>query len=149
MIVKVAGNQGNIYIPSLANGLAVVQRLQNGQKTRVLLYVAGDGVEVACSGMPRQLGPAGRGFVRGRDGPGHVVPVRLRDLGERLGIGRVYRFEESALGRLDPRITDEVRETPAMVVDPAQRRIGRLRGRPVLERPIQLSNTHHSLSCSC
>ena len=67
-----AGGQRHIDIARLADWLAVVEAFHHRQQTRVLLDVAGDGVEVAGALMRAQRRP---GFVGGASGGDSGVDI--------------------------------------------------------------------------
>lgn len=51
VMVKVAGDEWNVDITGFANRLAVVHRFQNGKEALALLYMTGNGIEVAGTRM--------------------------------------------------------------------------------------------------
>ena len=57
VVVEVPGHEGDVQVPRLADGLAVVQGLEHGEQAGVLLDVAGQGVEVAGAAVAAQLPP--------------------------------------------------------------------------------------------
>ena len=57
VIVEVAGDQRDVDVARLADRLAVVQRLQHGEQARVLLDLAGNGVEIAGADVARRVFP--------------------------------------------------------------------------------------------
>ena len=73
MVVNVANDGRNVSITRLADGFAVVQRLDAGDYAHVLLEVAGDGVKVTSAGVGRQLGPGAKCLARALNGVIGVV----------------------------------------------------------------------------
>src|SRR5208337_3418525 len=53
MMIEMPRDQRNINVATLADGLAVVHRLKNGEEPRMLLHQARDGIEVARARMWR------------------------------------------------------------------------------------------------
>ena len=74
MVVEVSGHEGHIAVPRLADGLAVVEALEDGHEPGVLLDVAGHGVEVAGPDVARETAP---GVVRRTGGPHGQIHVLL------------------------------------------------------------------------
>ena len=68
VMIEVARDKGDVGITAFTDGLAVVQRFQNGQKPRVLLYMAGDGIENLGTFIARFRGPLGLRRARGGNG---------------------------------------------------------------------------------
>ena len=77
MVVNVANDGRNISITGLADGFAVVQRLDAGDYAHVLLEVAGDGVQVTGAGVGGQLGPGAKRLARALNGVIGVVLIAL------------------------------------------------------------------------
>ena len=89
MIIEMARDQGDVDIARFADGLAIVEAFDHGEQARVLLNVAGDGVNVAralvrAEGGPGRLRAAGGGY-----GGVDVGGAGVRDLRQGFAAGRV------------------------------------------------------------
>src|SRR5581483_9514405 len=114
VVVEVAGNEGDVDVAGLADGLAVVHGLEHGETARVLLDLAREGVEIACALVTGERLPCGQRAAGGFDGAVDVCGVTLRDLGEDFAGRGILRLEA---GRdLGPLTVDEVAEGAVMGV---------------------------------
>ena len=107
-MVEVTRDQGNVEVPGLADGFAVVERLEHGEEARVFLHFARQRVEVAGAGVARQRRPAGERGASGGDGGVHVGRVALRYPGERPSRRGVHGGEQLAARRAHPPAAQEV-----------------------------------------
>ncbi len=116
MVVEVAGDERDVDVAGLADGLAVVHGLEHGEAAGVLLDLAGEGVEIAGALVAGEGLPGGKGGAGGFDGAVDVVGGSGGDLGEefagcgiaglegRVGFGplAVDVVAEGALVRVEP-----------------------------------------------
>ena len=128
VIGEVACDKRHVQVARLAYRLAVVQRLENREQPTVLLDLTRERVQVAGAHMPRCLTPRGESLARGADRGVHVFRTTLARVREGGAVGRVEHRER--LRRGPPLTADEVAELPPVLVQPGQRRLGRLRRRP-------------------
>src|SRR5581483_8411842 len=106
VVVEVAGDERDVDVAGLADGLAVVHGLEHGETAGPLLHLAREGVEIACALVTGERLPAGKGSASGFDGEVDVCGVTLRDLGEDFAGRGILRLEG---GRdLGPGAIDEV-----------------------------------------
>ena len=75
MIVEVTSDERNIQVARLANGFAVIQRLQHRQQTRVLLNMPRNGIHIASAYMSRRLAPGLKGCTGGSDSSIHIGTI--------------------------------------------------------------------------
>ena len=108
-VAEVVDGQRQVGGQRLADRLAVVPRLGDGQRLEVLLDAVGDPVEDERSARPSEVLPqAGAGGVRGVQGGLDVLGGAAADLGEGPAGHRGDVLEVLALLRLDPVAADEV-----------------------------------------
>jgi hypothetical protein len=104
----VGGHEGHVDVAALADGLAVVDRLEHGQLARPLLDQAGQPVQVLAPLAGGQARPgAVVGLAGGVDGPVHVLGAGRHHLGQHLLGGGVDGLERRAVDRLDHLAVDE------------------------------------------
>ena len=84
MVVEVTGDERDIDISRLTDGLAVIQRFQHGQQTRVFLDVTCDGIHVASAYMSWRLAPCFKGLSCGGYGGIDVGTAGGSNLRQRL-----------------------------------------------------------------
>ena len=89
MVIEVARDEGNVDVAALADGLAVVDGLEDGEAARVLLDLAREGVEIAGALMAAQRLPRGQGFARGFDGGVYIGGVGVRYVGDLVAGGGI------------------------------------------------------------
>src|SRR5882762_2475243 len=120
--------QRYVDIAALANRLAVVDRLQDREPPRVLLYLARERVQetgpcVRCQRLPtRQRG------ARRLDGRVHIGAAPLGDIGDLFTGRRVAGFEVPAFRGRGPGAADEVPEAAFELTQPREC-LGRVFGR--------------------
>ena len=83
------GDQRDVDVAALADGLAVVHGFKDGEAARVLLHQTGEGVEIAGALVATQCLPRREGSARGFDGGVHVIDVAESDFGEGFAGGGV------------------------------------------------------------
>ena len=140
MMIEVAYQQRHINVACLANGLAVVQRLQHAKEAAVALNAAGDGVQVTRAGVPAELRPWAEGTPRGSHGGIHIRAAGLRDVCDGRTGGRVHTFKRGS--GCSKFALDEEPKAALMRVQPGVGRAGRLGRRPVIHGFQNLSNRH-------
>ena len=89
VVVEVAGDEGDVDVAGFADGLSVVEGFEDGEKSRVLLDLAGDGVENFGSFGSRKTLPGGEGLFGGLDGLVDLLGSGLGDLGEYFSVGGI------------------------------------------------------------
>src|SRR5471030_399876 len=119
VVVEVARRQRHVDVARFTDGLAVVQRLQHSEQTRMLLQQARQRVQHARASVAAQCLPA-RLRATGRfDGAVDVVAGRLRQVGQLRCVGRIGRGEQFA--RRAPRVVDEQAEGAGVLLQPGLR----------------------------
>ena len=118
VVVEVAGDEGDIDVAGLADGLAVVDGFEDGELAGVLLYLAGEGVKVTGALVAGECLPAGEGGAGGFDGRVDDGGVGVGDGGDEVAGGGVRCGEGLAL-RGGPLAVDEVAEGAFVLVEPA------------------------------
>jgi hypothetical protein len=104
----VGGDEGHVDVTALADGLAVVDRLEHGQFAGPLLHQPGQPVQVLPPVASREVGPgAVVGGAGGGDGAVDVLGTGGHDLGQDLLGGRVDGLERRAVDRVDQLTVDE------------------------------------------
>ena len=116
MVVEVAGDERDVDVAGLADGLAVVHGLEHGEAARVLLDLAREGVEIAGALVAGERLPAGKGSAGGFDGAVDIGGVGLRDLGEDFAGRGILGLERGA--DLGPLAVDVVAEAALVRVEP-------------------------------
>ncbi len=118
VIVKVTGQQWHVDVARLADGLAVVHRLEHGQQAVVLLDVPGDGVHVAGTDHTGRLAPA----FEGGPGSGHGrIDFLLPGLGgfrQGFSVGRVDAGVGFGILGMHPFVVDEQSKFAPVLVQP-------------------------------
>ena len=116
MVVEVARHQRHVGVAALADRLAVVETFQNGEKARVLLHVARDGVEIPGPLVARQRRPARLPRASGLNGDVDVLIAALRDRGQQLARGGGADLE--GLARRSEGAVDEMAEARFVLLEP-------------------------------
>src|SRR5690606_2300850 len=117
VVVEVPGDERDVDVTGLADGLAVVERLEHREHARVLLYAPRNGVQVAGARVVGERAPCRERSSRGTHRRVDVGSTALRDGGKRLCGRRVYRVEVLALDRVGPGAADVVTEAAAVRVE--------------------------------
>jgi hypothetical protein len=133
MVIEVPGNERDVDVAGLADGLAVVERLQDGKEPAVLQDLPGQRVQIPGPGMTTESPPLGLGRSGGTNRPVHVARTGLGQPPDRLAGRRVQRLEGLSL-TLRPSAGDKQSETPAVTFQPGVCRPHRLRGGTVRHR---------------
>src|SRR5262249_55497380 len=128
VMIEVSRDQRDIDIAALADGLAIVQRLQNREAARVLLYLAREGVEIARPGVRADLLPMRKRFAGSADSSVYVLCVALGDAGELLAGRGIVGVEIFAGHGRYPLAADEVPEAALVTVEPGECLLGVLEG---------------------
>jgi hypothetical protein len=92
MMVEMAHGQRNIHIARLAQGFAVIQRLQHRKQALALLDLARDGIKMARARSAGQARPCGKSGARACDSRVYILRAALGDLRQHLiprGVGGV------------------------------------------------------------
>src|SRR5690348_2274849 len=120
MVIEVAGDQGNIDVPALADGFAVVHGFQHGEAAGVLLHRPRQRVQVACSRVRGERLPLRQRGAGGADGGVNVRCGSLGDGGELLAGRGISGFEVSTFRRLSPGAVNKMSEAAAMSIQPGE-----------------------------
>ena len=107
-VAEVVDRERQVGGEGLADRLAVLPGLGDGQHLEVLLDAVGDAVQDERALGERRPAPRGCGSVRGVEGRLDVLGGAAADLAERLAVDRRDVLEVLALLRLDPVAADEV-----------------------------------------
>ena len=137
-----AGDQRDVEIAALADGLAIVHGLQNRQAARMFLHQARQGVEIA---RPRVIGerlPNRKRGASGLHGCADVGCGALSDGGERFAGGRIGRVEEFVLSGRVPFTGDKVADLAFVAIEPGERFARIFRRVAVLHRYEFFYDTH-------
>jgi hypothetical protein len=130
VMVEVAGDERDVEVARLADGLAVVHRFQHGQQARVALHDARERVEVPRAAVAAECLPCGKGLSCRPDRRVDVLLGALGDVGDALPRCRVHHLERRR--RLRPLAVDEVAEAAVVLVEPLLCRLRRLGSGTVL-----------------
>ena len=82
MMIEVPRDQGNVDVAALADGLAVVHRLEHREPARMLLHLPRQRIQISRALMAAQSLPSGQSLARGFHRGFHIVGVALGDLGD-------------------------------------------------------------------
>ena len=115
-MVEVPRDERHVEVTGLADGLAVVERLEHREQARVLLNVTRQRVEVPGSAVPAQLPPTVLRRLGCRDRRIDVLRRALRHLRELVAVPWVQCRE--SLARLGEAAAYEVTEAPAVTLEP-------------------------------
>ena len=140
VMVEVAGDERDVDVARLADRLAVVHRLEDGEQARVLLNLPRQRVEVAGADVSRRRAPGGEGGAGGAHGGVYILARGLRDLDQRLRVGWIDAGEILAAGGIAPVVVDEEAQMWRVRVEPRLRGRGRLRREAVAHRLEDLTN---------
>ncbi len=140
-----ARDERNIDVAALADGLAVVHRLEHREPARVLLHLPGESVEIARALVAAQRLPCGKSFARGGDGGFHVVGIALGHFGKRFAGRRIAGGLVLAARRRNPRAADELLEAAMVPLQPLIRFFRIFRRGSVLHG-VELFRNAHSVS---
>ncbi len=132
VVVEVAGDQRHVEVARLADRLAVVHRLQDGEQARVLLHVAGERVEVPRAAVAAERPPSRLRGARRRHRGVHLCGAALGHAGERLAVGGAQGVEEFVHRRAAEGAVDERQDLPAAGRQPGQGGVCALRSRAVI-----------------
>src|SRR5690606_17510547 len=89
VVEEPGGDERNVDVAALLDGLAVVETLGDGQLARTLLHQAGDAEQVlATIGSAQSRPDRVVGATRGGDGQVDVCRVGAGDLGDQRLVGR-------------------------------------------------------------
>lgn len=141
VVIEVPRHERNVQVARLADALAVVHRLDDGEQARMLLHHARERVEVLGPLVAAQLAPAALRLARGGHGGIHVLRAALRDLGEQVRRARIDDVEGAA--GLRPRPVHEVAELGTVLLEPGARLGVTLRRRAVVHRLEDLGDCRH------
>src|SRR5271169_1156293 len=124
MVIKMSGDQRNVNVATLADGLAVVHGFENRQEPRMLLYQPRNGVQITRARMRCQRPPSRRGRPRGFDCGVDVRRRALRNGSESLAARRIDGVEVFARCGCLPSAADEMLKAVAMALQPGDRFFG-------------------------
>ena len=143
MVVEVPSRQGYVQVPRFPNRLPVVDALEHGEESGVLLNVARQRVQVAGPAVWSECPPPRLRATRGPDRASHVVRAPLAEGSDDLSRGGVGRIEPVAQRAVVPAATDEVVEGPVVPLQPGLGERGALGCGAVLERLEDLGDLAH------
>ncbi len=145
MVIKVARDEGNVDIAALADGLAVVHRLENSETAGMFLDLTGESIEVASAFVTGERLPRRQSFARGGDRSFDVGGVALGNFSEGFaGRGIAGGLIFAACGR-NPSAADEFLKAAVMAIEPLVGFFGILRRGAVLHG-VELFRNAHSVS---
>ena len=121
MMVEMPRHQWNVDIAALADGLAVVHRLEHRKAARVLLHLPGESIKIARPLVAVQRLPAGKGFACGGHRGFHVVGVALGHFSKRVARRGIAGGLVFAARRRNPRSANELLEPAMMPLQPRDR----------------------------
>ena len=107
VVEEVRRHERQVDVAGFLDGLAVVDRLEDGQFAGSLLDRAGDAVQVLGPLGPRQPGPRSLGSTRRDDRGVDVQGPGADHFGQHFLGGGVHRLERGAVARLDEAAADE------------------------------------------
>jgi len=142
MVVEVPGDERDVDVARLADGLAVFHRLDDREETAVALDQAGERVEILGPFVARQRRPC---RLRPRGGLDRGIDVRGRRLchaRKNLAGGRRDGLEALAAGRLLPGPAHEQPGHAAEPLDPGARIPVALRRRTIFHRLEDFGDRH-------
>ena len=142
MVIEVARYQRNVDVARLADGLAIVHRLQHRQEAFALLDDAGNGVEVLRALMAREFRPCSKTLARRLHRSIHIGRRSLRDSGKHLAIGRIGDVEGFRRGPGEGTV-DEVAEALRVLLQPRHSVGVALRGGAVVHGVENVADAGH------
>ena len=122
MMIEVPRHQGDIDVARLADRLAVVHGFQDRQETLAFLDQPGNGIEMLCPGMSRQLRPGPEGLARGFDCGIDIAGRALRHRCQPVARGGIHHREARTITRCNKAATDEVAKALVMGLEPVHDR---------------------------
>ncbi|MCY1295628.1 hypothetical protein D9M70_449760 [compost metagenome] len=117
-MIKVAGGKRDIDVAGFADRLAIVDRLDDGDQTRMALDHAGECIEMPRPGMTRKLRPGSLRLAGGGNRIVDVLGAAERNFRQELARGRLARVERLAGSRRDKSAVDEVAELALVARQP-------------------------------
>src|SRR5258708_37206282 len=111
MVVEVPRDQWNVDVTAFANGLAVVHRLENREKTRMFLHQPRQGIKVTGPCMQSECAPLWKCRARSLHGSIDIRRWTLGDGGQLLSMRRIHRVEGLSVGGSSPSCVDEGPQT--------------------------------------
>ena len=130
VVVEVAGDERDVDVAGLADGLAVVECFEDGELAGVLLHLAGERVEIAGALVAGERLPAREGLARGLHGCIHIGFRAGGDVGDLFAVGGIGGGED--VRRLGPLAVNVVAEGALVLGEPGVDLFGVFRGRAVL-----------------
>ncbi len=119
MMIEMPGGERNIDIARLADRFAIVERLDHGEETRMLLHHAGKRIKMPGATFPAEPAPLLLRRTRGLHRRIDIGTKPLGDAGQRLAGGRIMRLETMPLAS-HPSAVDEMPKSAAMARDPGR-----------------------------
>ena len=144
MMVEMAGDEGNVDVAGLADRLAVVDRLQNRQKTLALLHVAGERIEMLRAFEARERRPFGLSLASRRDRGVDVLRSALRHARDALAARGIEDIEQVGWFRKDA--VDEMAEAAFMLFKPRFDVFAAFGRRPIVHRAQDVLDDAHGAS---
>ena len=96
MVVKMAGNEGDVDISTFTDRFAVVHGFEDGEKPRMLLHQTGQGVEMLGAAGSTQILPSGLSIAGGLHRQINVFLRGLRNLRQGPTVAGISAFKEFA-----------------------------------------------------
>ena len=93
VVVEMSGDEGDIDIPGLTDGFAIVEGFDDSEETALLLDAAGEGVEVTGTSLRPQFLPGALSRSGCFDRLGNVFGSSRRQIPEGFSGRRVFRTE--------------------------------------------------------
>ena len=140
-MVEMAGDQRNVDVAQLADRLAVVDRLQDGEKALPLLHMARQRINMLRPLEARKRRPFRLGLPRRRDRGVDVFRRALRDARDAFAARRIEDIEQGA--GLGESAVDEMAEAGFMLFEPNADMLGAFRGRTVVHRAQDVLDQAH------
>ena len=142
VMIKMPGHQRDIDIARFADRLAIIQRLEHGQRPAVFLHQPRQPIENARPAMPRQGGPVRLRAARRGNRQIEIGFAALGDFGQHFTGRRIDRLEPRTRTRRHPVAVDKMAETPLVTVEPGDDRCRPLGGGAVIHRVEKFGDAH-------
>src|SRR6185437_6998269 len=132
VVIKVPGDQRDIDVAALPDRLAVVEAFEHREKPRMLLHLAGDGIEIFAALKARERRPALERRARRLDRLVDIGRSAAAQFRQHLAVRWIGGGE--CLPRGGPFAIDEMAEPSTMRSKPVERRLRALGRGTVFQR---------------